>query len=147
MRTITAIVTLNLLAGAASAQQLKESEVPAPIVKTFHDSYKNAKAKSWEKEKNGMYEVEFNWEQAEHSVTFSSAGQILWTEVEISAKDLPQAAGDYLNSNYPGYKTEEIKRSSMPTGDNTYKVEIKKGKEELEIRFDGNGNFVSKEQD
>jgi hypothetical protein len=147
MRTIAAIITLALFTSALQAQHLKESEVPAAVIKGFHDSYKDVNAKSWEKEKNGTYEVEFNLSKTEHAVIFNPEGQILWVQEEISATALPKTVNEYLDKNYPGYKIEEVKRGTMPTGDNNYEVEIKKGKDELELMFDSIGNFVSKEQD
>jgi hypothetical protein len=147
MRTIAAIITLALFTSAAQAQHLKESEVPAPVVKGFHDSYKDVKAKSWEKEKNGTYEVEFSSDKTEHAIIFNPEGQILWVKEEISATVLPKPVKEYLDKNYSGYKIEEVKRSTMPTGDNRYEVEIKKGKDELELMFDSLGSFVSMEKD
>jgi hypothetical protein len=147
MRTIAAIITLALFTGAAQAQHLKESEVPAPVVKGFHDSYKDVNAKSWEKEKNGTYEVEFTSNKTEHAAIYSPEGQLLWFKEEISATALPKTVNEYLDKNYSGYKIEEVKRSTMPTGDNHYEVEIKKGKDELELTFDSLGSFVNVEKE
>lgn len=147
MKTIPAILILTLVAGLSHAQHLKESEVPGPALKAFHDNYKGIQAKSWEKEKNNTYEVEFSWDNKEHTIIFNPEGLLLWKQEEIAASALLKTTTDYLDKNYPGYKIKEAKQGMMPTGDANYEVEIKKGKDELELMFDSLGNFVSKEQD
>ena len=145
MKTILAIVTLSCFAASAQAQEIKESAVPANIVKNFHESFKDAKVRSWEKEKNGSYEVEYTMNSKESSSLFTSEGALVQTKNKIAISELPKAAADYISKNYPGYKISELEQGIAPTGEFGYEAEIKKGNREIELSFDANGNFLREE--
>lgn len=129
---------------SASAQKIKETEVPKAVVSSFHSNFKNATAKEWEKEGNN-YEAEFDWNKVETSASFSAEGKLMETEHEIKVSELPKAVSDYVTKNYAGSKIEEASKITTPDGVVTYEAEVKKGKEEMDLMFDSTGAFIKKE--
>lgn len=121
----------------ASAQKLKESEVPSLVKEAFQKSYKDPKDVEWEKE-DANYEVEFETGKTDQSVVYDTNGNVLETEIEINVAELPSAAKDYMAKNYKEAKIKEVKKITQSAGAINYEVEIK-GKD---IVFDANGGFV-----
>jgi hypothetical protein len=140
MKTTLLTAAFALILGTASAQKIKEAEVPAPVKEKFAALYPGTKAEKWEKE-GANYEAEFEKNEVETSVLFDASGNLLETETEISPNDLPQAAKDYMLKNKPGEKIHEASKIVSANGTVTYEAEVKDG----DYIFDANGNFISKE--
>jgi len=126
----------------ASAQKVKESEVPKAIVAAFQENFKGAKVEKWEKEKDGGYEAEFDWNKVETSATFSADGKLNETEQEIKVSALPKTVTDYIAKNYAGHKISEAAKITGADGKMMYEAEVKKDKQEMDLLFDSNGNFL-----
>lgn len=138
-----AVIVLGV--NTSSAQKMKEADVPKAVVSGFHSNFKDAKAKEWEKE-DAIYEAEFDWNKVEISATFSADGKLLTTEYEIKVAELPKGVADYVSKNYAGYKiTEASKIEDEGTKKVSYEAEIQNGKEEMDLLFDADGHFLSKE--
>ncbi|MGZ3932663.1 MAG: PepSY-like domain-containing protein [Bacteroidia bacterium] len=144
MKTTLITMTALMIAWSASAQTVKETEVPKPVLTAFAEHFKGAKAEKWEKEKDGNYEAEFDWNKTETSATFSAAGQLVETETELKTSELPKTVSDYVSKNYTGYKLAEAAKITDAAGKVFYEAEVKKGKEEMDLIFDANGTFVRK---
>ena len=139
--TATALV---FVANTACAQKVKESEIPKAVVTSFQNNFKGAKVEKWEKEKDGNYEAEFDFNKIETSATFTADGKLTETEQEIKVADLPKAAADYITKNYAGHKIEEAAKITDAAGKISFEAEVKKGKEEMDLIFDENGVFLKK---
>ncbi len=61
--------------------------------------------------------------------------------------DLPQAATDYIAQNYAGYEVDESEKDSLCTGTLVFDVELEKGKSEVELTFDTEGNYLFSESE
>lgn len=144
MKKLIVAMAVVFAANTASAQKIKESEVPKAVLATFQSTFKGIKAEKWEKEKDGNYEAEFDVNKVETSASFNADGKLLETETEIKTSELPKAVTDYIAKNYSGYKTEEAAKITDDTGKTSYEAEVKKGKEEMDLIFDANGNFLKK---
>lgn len=128
----------------AKAQKVKEEMVPKAIVTSFQTNFVGAKAEAWEKEKDGSYEAEFNWNKVESSATFAADGKLMETEQEIKTAELPKSVAAYITKNYAGYKIIEAAKITEGTGKVMFEAEVKKGKETFDLIFDKDGNFVKK---
>ena len=142
--TIITVAVIVVSMNVATAQKVKESEVPKAVVTSFQTHFKGAKAEGWDKEKNGEYEAEFKMNKVEMSANFSADGTLMETETEIATNTLPKAATEYITKNYPGTKVEEAAKIVNSKGVTVYEAEVKKGKEEIELIFDASGNFTKK---
>jgi hypothetical protein len=145
MKAIIITAALVLAASAGFAQgKVKEAEVPKAVTDAFKAKFKDAKVSKWEKEKDGNYEAEFKQGGAEMSSSFSPAGKMLDTEVEIKTSELPKSVAEYVAKNYAGYKISEAAKITDAAGTVSYEAEVEKGKEELDLIFDSNGGFLKK---
>jgi len=129
----------------SSAQKIKETEVAKEVVSSFHLHFKDAKAKEWEKE-GANFEAEFDWKKVETSATFSADGTLMETEHEIKVTELPKSVSEYVAKNYAGYKISEASKIEDATSKKiTFEAEVQQGKEEMDLLFDADGKFLSKE--
>ncbi|HWY37469.1 MAG TPA: PepSY-like domain-containing protein [Bacteroidia bacterium] len=142
--TIITAIALVFVVNTACAQKVKETEVPKAVVTSFETHFKGAKAKAWDKEKDGGYEAEFDWNKVETSATFSAEGKLKETEQEIKVSELPKIVTEYVAKNYAGHKIAEAAKITDAEGKMTYEAEVKKGKEEMDLLFDDKGNFIKK---
>jgi putative PepSY-like beta-lactamase-inhibitor len=131
-----AIVTTAITVASASAQKLIESQLPAVVKSAFQKQYPNIKG-SWEKE-GANYEVNFKQDAKSMSSVIDKTGTILETETDITIKDLPLTAQDYLNSHYKGAKIKEASRIVKSNGEVNYEA-LMNGKD---VIFDSNGKFI-----
>lgn len=143
MKSIITTIALSLVVCFASAQKVKEAEVPATVKDAFAKKYAGAKVEKWEKE-NGDFEAEFDWNKAEMSALFDATGTFKEEETEIKTAALPAGAKDHCTKNYAGWKIDEASKITDASGKVSYEAEIEKGKEEMELFFDESGTFTKK---
>ena len=138
--SIAALLTINI----ASAQKVKEAEVPKAVVEAFQKKYPGAKANEWEKE-GADYEVEFDLSKVESSALFGANGEFKAYEQEIKVAELPANVATYCTKTYPSHKISEASKITEASGKVTYEAELEKGKEKFDAIFDDKGNFLKKE--
>ncbi|MCW3104806.1 MAG: hypothetical protein JWO09_3246 [Bacteroidetes bacterium] len=136
------LLAIGFMAITANAQKLKESDVPPVIKSSFTKLHPAAKVEKWEKEQNN-YEAEFHDGKTEMSVLLGPNGQLMETEKEISATELPKAASDYVAKNLAGKKVNEASQIIDAKGNVSYEAEV----DEVDYIFDANGTFIRKEAD
>ncbi len=145
MKTTMITVAITVFAiNSVKAQKVKENEVPKSVLTSFQTHFNGVKADEWEKEKNGDFEAEFKINKVEMSANFSPDGTFIEKEEEILISALPNSVEEYINKNYLGSKIQEAAKITDDSGKITYEAEIEKGKEEIELIFDVNGQFVKK---
>lgn len=122
----------------------EEFETTLPDAKVFLDEHFGStngefdptQIRKIEIEKNGDYEIEFS-----NGTEIDFWGNGVWKKVDMNGKDLPQSiatlvpvkAIDYINSNYPNNKIEEIEKKNLEL----IEIEIKPA--DIDILFDLNG--------
>ena len=124
------------------AQKLKEADVKPGVIQAFGKKFPDASKVKWEKE-GADYEGNFTQNGVEKSVVIDTTGKILEIESEIALKDVPQTVKDYLAKTYADYKIKELSKLEL-TNQIQYEVEVKKGKELWELRFNTEGKFLRK---
>jgi len=127
---------------AASAQNVKEQDVPSATKNAFKKAYGDAKEVKWEKE-GVNFEAEFEVGETDQSVVLDASGSILKVEIEIKVADLPAAVNNYIAKNHNDAKIREATKITDPAGVVSYEAEIK-GKD---LIFDSNGMFIKEEVD
>ncbi len=145
MKQIILMAGCLLVINTATAQHLKEAEVPANVKASFAIKYATSKVKVWEKE--GVdYEAEFDLNKVESSAVFSADGTFKELEQEIKISELPKIASNYCIKNFTGYKISEAAKITDGTGKVMYEAEMTKGKEHFDAVFDDKGNFAKKSE-
>lgn len=150
-KVIIILSVTSFVCGNISAQDIKESDVPAAVVSAFKKQYPNVKEVEWEKEGDN-YEAEIELVQVpmdgkgkkrevEKSLEYTATGELVKTEEQIEIKALPAAINDYVNKNYPGKKIKEAYKITEANGTIKYEAEVEK----QDLIFDANGAFLEKE--
>src|ERR1700758_1027907 len=123
--TIITAIAIVFATNTVCAQKVKEAEVPKAVVTSFQTNFKGAKVEKWEKEKDGNYEAEFDWNKIETSATFNPDGKLNETEQEIKVSELPKTVTDYIAKNYSKHKIAEAAKITTGEGKLCYEAEIK----------------------
>ncbi|MDZ4846483.1 MAG: hypothetical protein SH857_13150 [Chitinophagales bacterium] len=140
MKNSALLLAAMFTVASANAQKIKDKDVPASLKTSLQSKYPAATDLKWEKE-NDNYEAEFEVGETDYSVVFDNTRNILETEVEIKADELPVAAMEYVFKNHSGQKITEAATITDAKGVVTYEAEIK-GRS---LIFDSNGNFIKEE--
>jgi uncharacterized membrane protein YkoI len=146
---------VSMLAGAAArADEEKEGKVPLDkvpkaVLDAVKAKFKGAELVSAQTEKeDGKLVYEINLKHEGHSIdmTLTPAGKIISIEKTITAKDLPKAVAEAIDSKYPKStfkKVEEI----IEGGKTTYEVLLVTGdKKTIEVVVDPTGKIVKEEK-
>lgn len=120
----------------ASAQNVKEAEVPPLVKAAFIKKYPRTSAK-WEKEKDD-FEVNFKKDGKAMSAVIDKAGQIIETETDVAVSELPENAKFYLKHHYHHATVKEAAKIVKANGEINYEGEVN-GKD---VIFDKNGKFI-----
>lgn len=146
MKKVLGAFGFLLLFTAATAQKVAQSEVPAPVLKTFQGQFKNTTDVKWKKKTN-HYEVEFDINKVEHKARIDASGKLLRLDTDIKQADLPAGVQKSLNEHYAGYKVKDPEKIEEG-GKITYKVELKKeGAENRKVHFSPDGTVVKSKVD
>src|SRR5690349_13456095 len=117
------------------AQRLKASQVPAAVRSAFQTKYTVVKGVTWEREK-GNYEANWGGKSGEdHSVQFSSSGELIEIVEAIPVNQLPKGVIDYVKAHYKGAKITEAGKVTDARGKISYEAEVNK----KDIVFDEKG--------
>lgn len=135
---------ITCIGSNALAQDIPQSQVPSVIVNNFQQSFPKAFDVEWEL-KGDIYEVEFEtgFLGKDHEVWFEKSGKQIRHKEELSKSDLPQKVLAAINSNYSGYRVDNVKKITEGSKI-SYTVELKSRREEWKVAFDNEGNILSK---
>lgn len=125
---------LLLLGLLFAAPAFAQKTPPQAVLDAFNQKFPGKTDVDWEKEKNGVWEAEFDEGTAEWSASFSAGGQWLETEMEIPPAELPAA----VKAAVQGKKIREAAKILRADGSTVYEVEMR-GKELL---FNGEGKAL-----
>jgi hypothetical protein len=135
------IVSVVCLSLNAQAQELKESSVSAGVVNSFRSMYPESYVYEWEwSKKKQMYEAEFMHRGFKHEAYFTSEGEWLYTEKDMSYRDLSENITKLIESSeYALWKVDDIKEIINNKKEQFIVVEVEKGKRKVELYFVENG--------
>ncbi|RXJ51247.1 PepSY-like domain-containing protein [Gelidibacter gilvus] len=146
MKNLKIAAFLLFATAAVSAQDLKTDEVPANLQSKFNTAYTNVTDVEWEK-KGDHYKVEFEINKMDHDVWYDAEGNVIKSEIEISASELPSAISSAVKARYADYKIDTVEVSEEG-GKKTYEVEIEKGwTKERKLILDASGKILHDKED
>lgn len=119
------ILFLSFLACLCCISALSAKTPPTAVLNAFHIKFPNVAHVSWDLEKNGNWEAEFEIAEIETSANFSADGKWIETESEIKPADLPAPVRSALT----GKKIKEAARILRADGTTVYEAEV--GKKDL----------------
>lgn len=132
----TRFILLCFLPIVLQAQNLKEKEVPQSVQRAFQQKYPDQKKVEWELE-DKRYEAEFKVSGKEVEVCFDEQGQWIETCTELDEADMPENLKRFLDKNYAGYAVKELMLVKTANDETFYELELRKGRSECELRFNG----------
>ncbi|MDX1542584.1 MAG: PepSY-like domain-containing protein [Christiangramia sp.] len=135
---------LNAVAFSADAH-VRTSTLPQNILDYITENYPGLTVVEAEIEDNQNYEIELS---DGTELIFNSQGEFLgvdndeneFGDEDIDPSDLPQNILDFISANYPGVGIEEAELEN----NGNYEVELEN---DVELIFDGDGNFLGQAQD
>ena len=150
MKHLKILAILFLFSSVAMAQTKDEegsktkTTVPAAAMTAFQKDYPGITAK-WDEE-DADYEASFKKGGIDMSAVYDKTGHRKSTETTVKSSEMPQAAMDYYNKNYSGYKLSETAKIVTDKNVTTYELQVGKGGKFYDLVFDANGKFLSKEE-
>jgi hypothetical protein len=142
MKRILILTALAISVGlTASAQKLKEAEVPNSVKVTFAKLHPGITPK-WEKE-GASYEANFKKDGKAMSVVIQPNGTMTESEVSIKTEELPGSVLTYLKANYKDKKIKEAAKITKADGTINYEAEV----EGKDVIFDKDGKFIKEAKD
>ncbi|MBX2930566.1 MAG: PepSY-like domain-containing protein [Chitinophagaceae bacterium] len=146
MKTLKLSIVLFtfLLSNNVLAQKLRESEIPAIVIKNFQSKYPNAIVDEWEwKAAKSAYEVEFTMKNNEYKSYFNKAGEWLITKREIDKKEIPKAVlRSLLKTEYANWKIDDIEEQSTPEYRKIYEIKLETANRKVLLYFLPNGTKI-----
>lgn len=138
---------LALFANTAFGQDIPQSQVPSVIVNNFQQTFPKAYDIEWELDgENYKVEFETGLLGTDHDVWYDKTGKLVRHKEEISKSDLPQKVLAKINSDFSGYRVDDVKKITEGKK-TTYTLELKTFSEEWKVAFDSEGNILSKVAD
>jgi hypothetical protein len=122
------------------AQAVKADKVPAEVKNAFAKAHPGVNA-SWEKE-DGNFEAEYKQDGKTMSSVMDKSGEVLETETDIPASELPAEAKRYLSEHFKNAKVKEASRVVKANGEVSFEARVNK----QDVVFDANGKFIKLEK-
>jgi len=130
----------------ASCGKKEKVEVPEKVKTAFTQKFPEATDAEWDKEKDTEWEAEFKMSGKEYSANFSTDGQWLETEYEITVREIPANIKTNIDSSFTGYTIKKAELSEKTTG-KVYEIKVEKAENKVELVYDSNGTLVKQTGD
>ena len=143
-KSIFIALAVGVVSTTAYGQKKESESAPKAVEAAFQQKFPNAQNAKWEKENDAEWEADFKLDGKKYSANFSKDGTWKETEHEISKSEIPAAVQKTLNTDFEGYKVDEAEISESADG-TAYEFELEKGKTDIEVLIDANGNVLKKQ--
>lgn len=104
--------------------------------------YDGARILYAEKDFNGETDVEIIHNNIKKEVKFNRKDKWISTTWDVSISELPDAAKESINIQYPEYRIEDVDYVEKPDG-NCYKVEIERGEWDRTVFVTADGEILN----
>jgi uncharacterized membrane protein YkoI len=134
---------------AQVADKKPEPVVPEVVKKALKTKYPAATVTDWDwKADKNAYKADLRMDGKEMDASFSPEGKWLKTKTKISAKQLPPAVTKAVTGGeYKSWILSDFAEIETPDKGKMYKVEVKSGAEQYDLKYDANGNLLEKQKD
>lgn len=143
-----AFVSLVLMSSCENDDDIRWSDVPQAVVKSFETMYPNANGVEWEKNR-GYYVAEF-WSNAVIDAWFDTKGEWRMTETDLgkSLAALPDAVQKaFADSQYATWRVDDLDKYERPS-DTFYLIEVEtNGQRDRDLYFAPDGTLLKDDMD
>jgi hypothetical protein len=142
-KIIVMLLACVLFGFGGFTQTIPPEKVPAPVKESFVKKFPAATYVKYEME-NKDYEVSFKDKGVGMSANFNSKGEWLETETIMIESDLPKEVLTSVATNFVGFNITEVTKVEGPDKVLNYEMNLKKGKEGVEVKFTPKGEILKK---
>ena len=140
----SSVILAAFLLGAASAQTIPASQVPAQVKAAFQAKFPGAKAAEWKIKTDQNYEAEFTLNKVDIAAKFDATGKWLETESTIPRSAVPQPILSAVATRFKGHKMVETQ--SFERGDSPgliYEIHLEDAKQTVKAQFSPDGKVLN----
>ncbi len=137
---ITSIIAF-LFCFLGCTQKISDAQIPDPVKSSFAKSFPGSTAE-WKKDSLN-FEAEFKKDGKSMAALFSADGQLVETESTLNESEFPEAALNYIQTNYKGKPIKELEKVSRADGSISFEAEV----DDKELVFDQSGKLIKEEKD
>ena len=126
-------------------QELKKSEIPAPILNTImtqYGSFDLDDADLLEEGAKVLIKLKGEIDDKDHFFLFDGNNKMLWHTQDLRNSEIPLPVMNAIPSLYPGYEIRDADKIEEG-GKTTYDIQLRKSKERINILFDEKGNVLA----
>jgi len=128
----------------ASAQDIKESDVPTAVKTNFKTAFSNAKDVEWKK-KEGKYKAKFEVNGTDYVAYYGADGKVISKGLKIRRSELPTAIADAVKSAYAGRTIDNVYRMDK-NGSAYYLVKLE-GDPDTKVLYTPDGQVAKEKVD
>lgn len=135
------IVTSIVFIALTGCNKIEEKK-PAAVLDGFKEKYPNAENVDWKKLDGQKWVATFTrGNSGQYYAQFDDSGKWIETELQLTENLIPDDIVSQLDSTKTDQKLMSVSMKFLPNGDE-YVMEVKSGKDVLEMYYDLEGNFM-----
>jgi len=142
MKSEHLILPISVLA-VLTACKPGDPNIPEAATSAFPEKFPEARNVTWSMEKDHEWEFEFKSNGMKFSANFNSDGTWLETEIELGRDEIPESVRKGIETEFPGYSTEEAQLSETAEA-TSYEIILEKGETGIEAVFNDAGELLMK---
>jgi hypothetical protein len=137
MKHFILVVLAAALSGAATAQDIPQSEVPSLVLNAFQSKFSNATDIEWERE-GELFKVDFEVGNRDHDLWIDKSGTIKKHKEEIAKADLPASVAQKIKTDFKEYTVDDVDRIETD-GKVFFYVDLDSRSGDKEVTFTADG--------
>ncbi|MBI4750048.1 MAG: PepSY-like domain-containing protein [Acidobacteria bacterium] len=136
--------------GVQEKRKIGRGDIPLPIKEAFNRAWPKAKIKECEVETTAnrvVYYLDAERDDREIEAVYQLEITLLEEQEDIDLKEVPAAVLEAVKAAYPTGHIEEVEKITRQGTLFGYEVELKDGKQNLELRLDPAGKILERKDD
>ncbi len=143
MKTIVLFLCMAILIGVSvsAAFAVPEGKVPTCVKSTFYTQFPYAENIHWEKDKKGVYKVQFLISENKAEALINDKGVLVESDIIFFTDDVPLFVMQELKKEKDVHVVQFMKTIDI-NHEEHFLLTLRKGKEGFEVVFDQNWNVL-----
>ncbi len=140
----------NSLGGVQEKRKIGRGDIPTPVKEAFNRAWPKAKIKQCGVEttaNRAVYFIEAERDDREIEAVYQLEITLLEEQEDIDLKEVPSVILEAVKAAYPTGQIEEVEKISRQGTLLGYEVELKDGKQNIELRLDPAGKILERKDD
>ena len=136
--------------GVQEKRKIGRGDIPTPIKEAFTHAWPKAKIKQCEVEttaNRAVYFIEAERDDRQIEAVYQLEITLLEEQEDIDLKEVPSVVIEAIKAAYPAGEIEEVEKITRQGTLLGYEVELKDGKQNIELRLDPSGKILERKDD